>query len=236
MATDKQWSTIWDILRKSYPEAKLTDGQIEVYMRFLGDLSPEAVLAAVAQHTSTCKWFPKVSELRELAFRATDTTPFPTAIDAWGEVCKAISVVGCYGDPTQPYGTWWHGWTHPLIERVVNAMGWQSLCASTNEMADRAHFVKFYETMAERWKSDNQTLPEVKALRARLAAQQLPPAKVTPALPPPAEAVHSVATALATLASRMATAEQPEQETETERVARIEARKQDAMRYLAERA
>jgi len=36
------------------------------------------------------------------------------------------------------------------VSAVVSSMGWQTLCASENEMTDRAHFIKAYDAMQRR--------------------------------------------------------------------------------------
>jgi hypothetical protein len=38
------------------------------------------------------------------------------------------------------------------VAKIVENMGWQNLCMSENEMADRAHFTKAYDTMQKREK------------------------------------------------------------------------------------
>lgn len=215
-----------------------------MYSRLLNDLPPEAILAAVAQHTANCKWFPKVSELRQLAFRATASSPMPTPLDAWGEIKRAIAVVGYYGDPSKHIRAVlcadgsivipeWPGWSHPILARVVGAMGWQSLCLSENEMADRAHFLKLYETLAERLRFEQQELSEVRQLRVSMVNQVLAEPKTTPALPEPA--TRPVASALAMLAERMAPKEIKAPEADSERAARVEAARERALEFLSQK-
>jgi hypothetical protein len=39
---------------------------------------------------------------------------------------------------------------------TVQRMGWRELCMSENGMADRAHFLRIYESMEKRTKEENQ--------------------------------------------------------------------------------
>jgi hypothetical protein len=41
------------------------------------------------------------------------------------------------------------------VRLAVKRMGWRELCMSENNMADRAHFLRIYETMEKRTKEDN---------------------------------------------------------------------------------
>ena len=41
------------------------------------------------------------------------------------------------------------------VRLVVQRMGWRDLCTSENGMADRAHFLRIYETMEKRISEDN---------------------------------------------------------------------------------
>lgn len=61
--------------------------------------------------------------------------------EAWQVVLKEVSRIGSYGTPV---------FEDKLIERSVNALGWKNICLSENQIADRAHFMKIYDTMQDR--------------------------------------------------------------------------------------
>lgn len=64
----------------------------------------------------------------------------------------------------------WVTFDDPAVQAFVDAVGWKYLCESENEMADRAHFVKWYPAAVERL-SNRAALPEsVKLLTAQVAA------------------------------------------------------------------
>ncbi|RJQ10889.1 MAG: hypothetical protein C4551_01915 [Bacillota bacterium] len=149
-----------DVLVEAYPDKEIKPGTVEIYIRCLADLPYEAVQAAVLQHITSNKWFPTISELRELATGMLPGNQIPTATEAWAEVKQAFAKVGYYGKPE---------WSHPALAKTVEAMGWQSLCMSENDIADRAHFIRLYEVYVKRLRDDQLELPEVTRLRGELA-------------------------------------------------------------------
>ena len=72
------------ILTALYPDYDLKDETIELYWSFLKDLGNVDFERAVKHHVSTCKWFPKVSELLQ-AVQAQGPTP----IDIWNRLLAA---------------------------------------------------------------------------------------------------------------------------------------------------
>ena len=72
------------LLSALYPDYPLKDETIEGYWEFLRHLSNLEYERAVKHHVSTCKWFPKVSELLD-AIRNYGPTP----IDIWNRLLAA---------------------------------------------------------------------------------------------------------------------------------------------------
>jgi hypothetical protein len=174
---------IWNLLTLQYPDygrgLSLEDltASLKLYARLLADVAPELLKAATLHHIATSKWFPKVSELREaaLALIAHDEL---SCEEAWGEVRQAIQRFGSYGvfdQATLSYRL--PTFSHPLIDRAVQIMGWRNLCASDNEVADRAHFWKVYSQLVNRRNFDAMMLPEVRRIVETLSMEhrlQLP--------------------------------------------------------------
>ena len=105
----------------------------------LGDIPYAIAKPAVMQVIRASKFFPSVAEIvaaAELLDPRTDA--LPTAADAWGEVYRQIQYTGQYRQPV---------WTNQVIARAVGAMGWVELCQGENLEADRAHFLRIYESM-----------------------------------------------------------------------------------------
>jgi hypothetical protein len=142
------------ILIAGYPYFTPSPDTIRVYTIMLQDLDPDILVEVIKLHLATNKFFPSVAELREeyakIIERASRT---PTPIEAWGEVVRQMERTGSYRRPT---------FSNPLIEKVVNYMGWETLCLSENPVADRAHFMKAYETVLNREREDLVMLPETR--------------------------------------------------------------------------
>lgn len=75
------------ILTALYPDYELKDETMELYWSFLKDLSNVEFERAVKHHVSTCKWFPKVSELL-----AAVQDQGPTPIDIWNRLLAAAEM------------------------------------------------------------------------------------------------------------------------------------------------
>lgn len=75
------------ILESLYPDYPLKTETIDGYWGFLQHLSNLDFERAVKHHISTCKWFPKVSELLQ-ASRA----HLPTPIDVWNRLIRAAEL------------------------------------------------------------------------------------------------------------------------------------------------
>jgi hypothetical protein len=117
----------------------------------LSDIEFDAGYAALSEHATAGSEFPPpVGVIRRRAFELTvPEGSAPPVDEAWGEVGREIHRVGHFvpseGEPDRL-----PSFSHPAITAVVNALTWKSLCESTNEVADRAHFARMY---AERVRS-----------------------------------------------------------------------------------
>jgi len=156
---------IWNLLTLQYPEygrgMSIEDSALalKLYARLLADIEPNLLQAAVLQHLATNKWFPKISELREMALKLL-TQGELSPEEAWGEVKQAMRHFGYYRLPE---------FTQPMIARAIQIMGWRELCTSDNEVADRAHFFRIYGELVARRNTAAMLLPEVRAAIESLA-------------------------------------------------------------------
>lgn len=144
------------VLEDAYPRYTLEPRVVKTWYAILGDLEPDLLKAAVLQIASENRPFlPAPGEVRQCAFDLVERhSNFPTAWDAWAEVCKRIGDNGYVSVPE---------FTHPLIKRTVDAVGgWLQLCWSENAVADRARFVQAYETLAKRERAQSRMLPQVR--------------------------------------------------------------------------
>lgn len=129
----------------------------------LGDLPASTVTAAMRKYASEGhEWPPPVGTLRRLSVHATGSAA-PAVDEAWGEVRRAFSSHGYTRVPD---------WSHPAVAAAVRSMGgWRHLCETctiTSEVADRAHFQRFYAAAAEREQPD-ATPPTDRAVLSNIA-------------------------------------------------------------------
>lgn len=160
MATTNEIHRVWMVLISAYPswekelsEDKLAD-TLTIYERLLQDIPGEALEAAALQLIAECKFFPTVAELRAKALSLLGPRS-PSPMEAWGEVKMAFSRYGRYQAPK---------FENPITAKVVQSMGWLSLCDSENEASDRARFIQAYEVLCQRERKDALLLPEVRRL------------------------------------------------------------------------
>lgn len=142
---------------------------LEAWESLLLDLDPYATAAAIqVLATEGREWPPPPGVVRRKAHDLTD--PLPSADEAWGEIRDQIRRVGSTrgtldyrtGDVIQP------AWSHPLIGQTADRLGWDQLCRSENEMADRAHFLRIWADTSTRQRTLTALPP---ATRTALAAR-----------------------------------------------------------------
>lgn len=130
---------------------------VKGYALGIVDLPFEPTRVAIVRVLRSARFMPTPSEVRE-AVRANAVGVIPPWGDAWAEVRHEISRVGYLRGQT----LFEHGtrttieteFSHPLIQRTVDAMGWASLCESTNVEADRAHFMRMYDAARDSDRSE----------------------------------------------------------------------------------
>lgn len=168
MATLEEVVRIVGVLKLAYPNfgARLSEDEWvalpRVWHRLLRDV-PFDLLDAAAMHyvaSSGSAFPPSIAELREAAYKLVSMDKL-SAEEAWGEVQKAIRRFGSYRMPK---------FNSSIIGCAVEIIGWRALCASENEVADRAHFFRVYESLARRERNVAMMLPEVRETVLRLRA------------------------------------------------------------------
>lgn len=153
----------------AWPKYELSKATIAVYARLLMDIPAGALETGAKYLMTTATFFPSVAEWRRAAFEILSGARMtPTAFEAWQEVRQVMAEVGSYRQPN---------FSHPLIQKTVDAFGWRDLCVSENGEYDRSQFYKIYDTYKRRAEEDMSMLPEV---RARM--NDLPSAETKPGL------------------------------------------------------
>lgn len=134
----------------AFPTPAWAEETIRLYARQLLDLDYGAGRLAVEEiiRTRTNDRAPSIGVIRRLVVcrdaREAGTILLP-AEEAWGFLRATITKVGYMREFPS---------TYPLVKRVVDRLGWQNLCQSTNQAADRARFLELYRELVERLVSD----------------------------------------------------------------------------------
>ena len=153
MATEIEILRVLKILGDTYPSFHLSSSAIEIYVQLLADIPGAVLEQAALDHISRSTFFPAIAELRSAAFSILEAAdPTPTEYEAWSEVQAEIRRVGHCGQPELE---------NPLAAQVVQQLGWRHLCLSENPVADRAHFVQAYQSLAERQRQSARRLQVV---------------------------------------------------------------------------
>lgn len=141
----------------TYPNVKISDGTPEAWYALLGDLDPKQAMLALQRvlMVQQIPALPTPGAIRQEAANVADPD-LPIAALAWGEVVQQIRHVGHWGRPS---------FTHPMIARAVEIMGWREMCASEEPDVVRGQFLKIYGALADR-EHKEAMLPEGMRLRA----------------------------------------------------------------------
>lgn len=171
------------LLSVAYPNFELKDGTIQVYGRLLADIPGAVLEQAAIQITRTSKWFPSVAELVEASTGLmVEIQALPSEFEAWEEVYRMMQTKGWYPrtDINDRSGT--PEFSHPLITRAVEVMGWKDLCMSEELNYTRPQFYKVYNSLKSRAMEDLKTLPETRRFSHDYRLQAEQPAETTKAM------------------------------------------------------
>ena len=155
------------ILQANYPRfyADMTPESLKIcadtWTVMLSDTSLEIATLALQRLIATSKFPPTIAELRE-SISAVRNPQLPDSGEAWGEVLEAIRLYGYYR-PEEALSS-----LREPVREAVRRMGWRDLCMSENGMADRAHFLRIYETMEKRINEDRQLPTMLKSAIAQI--------------------------------------------------------------------
>lgn len=118
------------------------DSMVDTYATLLEDLNYEQCNAAVRVLLQTKNWMPSVAEIRAAVLELTRGCVRPGG-EAWGSVKHAVGRYGSYRTPGVDFT-----FSDPVTARCIAALGWQTVCLSENETADRARFIELYDRLA----------------------------------------------------------------------------------------
>lgn len=146
------------VLQKTYGKS-LDEDACDIYFTMLSDIPDQLGYQAALKCLSESNFFPTIAELRKASANI-GTHCLPSPEEAWNEAHNLVRYVGNYGIPE---------FSHPLIKKAVDTMGWRELCFSENPSIDRAQFIKIYSTYRQREVNELITPESVKALGQALS-------------------------------------------------------------------
>lgn len=146
---------------RNWPEPDKMEMLTSLWTKMLDDVEYFVAEAAVQKFLAESVYPPTIADIRA---RIADITVIKgkTAIEGWDDLKTAIRKYGWYNEAgaMQFLG----GITH----KVVASMGFKTLCMSENEMADRAHFLRVYDTLAAREREDALMLNSTRIAMERI--------------------------------------------------------------------
>ena len=128
---------------RNWPEDGKEKATVELWETMLEDINFEMGKVAIKKHMAESVFPPTVADIRSKIADIT-TSDKLTAMEAWGTVNESIRRYGSYREKEAME------MLDPLTQKVVKLLGFRNLCMSENEMADRAHFTKAYDTLVLR--------------------------------------------------------------------------------------
>lgn len=129
----------------SYPSMQNRDPEsiVNAWQFMLSDIEFELAKAAVIKVCRESDFFPSVAQIVKAAKELDPKhEKLPTAAEAWEEVNRQIAICGGYKIPT---------FSHEVVKRAATAIGFSQMCRSENPEADRAHFMRIYESMRSKY-------------------------------------------------------------------------------------
>lgn len=126
-------------------DKEFTKEQIEVWYSMLGGYSKKQFRNAIKELIKTEKYLPTIADITK-QIANNQTSDIPTAEDEWEEVLRMIHRYGTYRqqealDNMKPYTAY-----------IVNHIGYQIICLSTDNTWNRKEFIEEYNQLKEREK------------------------------------------------------------------------------------
>jgi ABC-type molybdate transport system substrate-binding protein len=159
-----EFAQIYNLMVLTWPKEPQTKERMEIYFELLKDNPVEIVKAAVLAHAADPEkgmWFPAIADIRRHILAAAEAANrVPTGYEAWEEVIQAIR---WYGRSRKP-----EKFSHPLITKCVDVMGWAEMCMSEQPEWTRYHFLKCYDQLVARARTETRMIPQMRALVDKL--------------------------------------------------------------------
>lgn len=151
---------------RNFPEVGKEELLVSLWTTMLEDVSFQVAQLAVQKHMSESVYPPTVADIRAKISDISAPQGL-TAMEAWGSVIKSIQQYGSYREAEAIQSL------DPLVQKVVRLLGFRNLCMSENEMADRAHFTKAYDTIVNRDRTESLMPARGRALMEKLQLENV---------------------------------------------------------------
>ena len=141
-ATKADIAKILTIISAAWPQFEPSAEKVNLWHEMLRDIPKQVLAVAVKRLIAERSFPPSISDIRKEASYLLDPDK-QTPAEAWGVVQNAVRKYGFYraveGVSSLP----------PRIKKVVDCIGWTSLCTSDNISVLRGQFMKMYEQIQE---------------------------------------------------------------------------------------
>ncbi len=155
--TKKELVTVIAMLKASYPKFEIeTEIAFNTWYASLKDIDFNTLKLAVAKCITESPYIPTIATLRKMAIDIKSPCAGITGDKAWSEVKEAIRRHGYYNEAKALESM------SDRTRRVVKRFGYRYLCTSENEMADRAHFIKAFDSEVAREREQALMAPSVR--------------------------------------------------------------------------
>lgn len=128
---------------------------VELYWKYLKDIPDDRFELAIKDICSTMsEVYPNtnfIGIIRELALSGV----YKLSGEAWEEVLKQVTRRGYVSTPR---------FEDKLIDKTIKCIGWRDICLSENISIERAHFIKAYDQLLNREKSEEVKIEACKQI------------------------------------------------------------------------
>ena len=161
--TKKDFGLFVMALKTYFPREQLLPNEqaVELWYRQLQDLDYKIAEAALNEWVATQKWSPSIADIRELAARIR-FGEVPDWGEGWRKTMRAIRMYGYYRPEAAMDSL------DDLTRETVRRLGFQTLCLSENQEADRANFRRIYEELASRSRVQSMIPAAVKEVISKI--------------------------------------------------------------------
>ena len=145
--TGEEFAKIAMSLRTYYPQANLLPNAqaMELWYQELKDLPYSVAELAVRQWVAVNKWCPTIADIRAAAYEIGEDQISDWG-EAWQTVLQAVRRYGSYNKREALESL------DSLTRRVVERIGFDTICMSEEIAVERANFRMIYEKLAEKEK------------------------------------------------------------------------------------